>query len=61
MFIEDNLRNFERQAGYYLDNPILSAGIAERGYNLAKKSLGNEKLAEYVLEAARQAIGNNAI
>lgn len=56
VFIENNLMNFERQARYYLDNPILSAGIAERGYNLAKKSLSNEKLAEYVLDTTKQVV-----
>lgn len=57
VFVDNLFRDFEERAGYYLSNPDLSATIARNGYEFARKYLNNIKLAEYVLETTKQAIG----
>lgn len=56
VFIDNDLSNFEELAEYHLQNPELSAEIARNGYELAKDHLGNEKLAEYVMNTIREHI-----
>ena len=58
VFLEDDFKHLEKQVEYYLNNPALSSSIAERGYNLAKVSLGNDKLAEYILKIVKEVIEN---
>ena len=58
VFLEDDFKHLEKQVEYYLNNPTLSSSIAEKGYNLAKDSLGNDKLAEYILKIVKEVIVN---
>lgn len=56
IFVDNHFRDFEERAGYYLSNSALSAAIAKKGYEFARKSLSNIKLAEYVLESVKQVV-----
>ncbi|MBI3756054.1 MAG: glycosyltransferase family 1 protein, partial [Deltaproteobacteria bacterium] len=56
-FIDNDLKNLESLVEYYLSNPVKSAEIAKRGYEFAKNNLNNIKLAEYVLQTTKEAIG----
>lgn len=56
IFVDNHFRDFEERAEHYLSNPALSATIADNGYEFARKSLSNIKLAEYVLEAIRRVV-----
>ncbi|HCY18565.1 MAG: hypothetical protein A2X87_00680 [Deltaproteobacteria bacterium GWC2_42_51] len=57
VFVDNHFRDFERLADYYLANPAISAEIARNGYQLARNRLGNDRLAEYVLQTTKEAIG----
>lgn len=56
VFLEDDFKHLEKQVEYYINNPALSSSIAEKGYNLARNSLGNDKLAEYILKIVKEVI-----
>ena len=58
VFLEDDFKHLEKQVEYCLNNPALSSSIAEKGYNLANDSLGNDKLAEYILKIVKEVIVN---
>ncbi|GEM_PF-5641976 len=58
VFLEDDFKYLEKQVEYYLNNPALSSSIAEKGYKLAKDSLCNDKLAEYILKIVKEVIEN---
>ncbi|MBI3397812.1 MAG: glycosyltransferase family 1 protein [Deltaproteobacteria bacterium] len=55
-FIDNDLKNMESLADYYLSHPAKSAEIAQKGYEFAKDNLSNVKLAEYVLEKTKEVI-----
>ncbi|MBI5902487.1 MAG: glycosyltransferase family 1 protein [Deltaproteobacteria bacterium] len=59
VFVGNDLGNIEERLEYYLENTDLSAAIATRGHELARDSLNNVRLAEYVLGTAVRAIGEN--
>ena len=49
VFVENDLKGLFEKLDYYLSNTTLSAEIAQKSYNLAKNTLGNDMLAKYVL------------
>jgi len=49
VFVENDLRDLFEKLDYYLSHTALSAEIAQKSYNLAKNTLGNDMLAKYVL------------
>ena len=59
IFIDNQLRDVESLVHTYLNDIELCAGIAKKGHELTKRSLGNDKLVEYVLEITKQVIGKN--
>ncbi len=59
VFIDNKLQNLESLVNSYLADIALSSRIANNGYELTRKSLGNEKLVQYVLEIVEPLIGKN--
>ncbi len=60
VFIESDLSDFNDKLRFYLGNPSVAQEVAGRGNELARRSMHNGKLAEYIVETALKAVGADA-
>lgn len=60
VFIESDLSDLNDKLRFYLGNPSVAQEAAGRGNELARRSMHNGKLAEYIVETALKAVGADA-